>query len=57
MGGRIRLDVLRRGYYPRGGGLIRAHVLPCRLQPVALDHRGALEVIRTLLASSIPRST
>ena len=48
MGGRIRLDVLRRGYYPRGGGLIRAHVLPCRLQPVALDHRGALEVIKGL---------
>ena len=46
MGARIRLDVLRRGYYPRGGGIVRAQVLPCRLQPVALGRRGALAAIK-----------
>ena len=46
MGARVRLDVERRGYYPRGGGLVRVHAWPCRLQPIALDRRGPLVAIR-----------
>ncbi|RPI45792.1 MAG: RNA 3'-terminal phosphate cyclase [Betaproteobacteria bacterium] len=46
MGMRVAFDVTRRGYYPRGGGAVRARVLPCRVQPLALDSRGPLIAIR-----------
>lgn len=47
MGIRARIEVLRRGYYPRGGGEIAVEVLPSLpLRPLILDAPGGLEEIR-----------
>jgi RNA 3'-terminal phosphate cyclase (ATP)/RNA 3'-terminal phosphate cyclase (GTP) len=47
MDARVRIDVLRRGYYPRGGGEVRAEVAACPgLRPLALQEQGALREIR-----------
>jgi RNA 3'-phosphate cyclase len=34
MGARVRLEVLCRGYYPRGGGCIKLEVAPSELRPL-----------------------
>lgn len=47
MGAKAGLRVLRRGYYPRGGGEIVVEVQPSLpLQPLALDAQGRLAEIR-----------
>lgn len=47
MGVRVRIEVLKRGYYPRGGGEVAVEVLPSLpLQPLILDTPGALRDIR-----------
>ena len=47
MGVRARIEVLKRGYYPRGGGEVAVEVLPSLpLQPLMLDAPGALREIR-----------
>jgi RNA 3'-terminal phosphate cyclase (ATP) len=41
MGPKVQLDLVRHGFYPRGGGEILAHVTPsARLTPVSLMERG-----------------
>lgn len=35
-GARIRTEILKRGYYPEGGGEVRVSVEPSRLSPIAL---------------------
>jgi RNA 3'-terminal phosphate cyclase (ATP) len=41
MGPKVQLDLVRHGFYPRGGGEILAHVTPsARLSPVSLMERG-----------------
>jgi RNA 3'-terminal phosphate cyclase (ATP) len=47
MGARFALDIVRRGYYPRGGGEVRLRIYPCRgLRPLLLDAPGRLREIR-----------
>jgi len=47
MGGHVSLDVVRRGYYPRGGGEVRVEVAPgTRLRPLVLEARGAPSEVR-----------
>jgi RNA 3'-phosphate cyclase len=47
MGVRVRIEVLQRGYFPRGGGEVAVEVLPSLpLQPLILDAPGALREIR-----------
>jgi RNA 3'-terminal phosphate cyclase (ATP)/RNA 3'-terminal phosphate cyclase (GTP) len=42
MGARVSLQVLRRGYYPRGGGRVQVEVEPgAGLRPLILESRGA----------------
>jgi RNA 3'-terminal phosphate cyclase (ATP) len=42
MGARVALGLTRHGFYPRGGGEIRAEITPvARLGPLALGQRGA----------------
>lgn len=38
----VRVTLVRRGYYPRGGGEVEVRVLPGRPGPLALDAPGAL---------------
>lgn len=42
MGVTVDLDLLRHGFYPRGGGEIRARVQPAHWTPFELSTRGAL---------------
>jgi RNA 3'-terminal phosphate cyclase (ATP) len=43
LGLRIRLRMRRPGFYPRGGGVVEAHIQPCpRLQGVQLETCGAV---------------
>jgi RNA 3'-phosphate cyclase len=42
LGVRATLDVVQRGYYPRGGGEVSLTVEPARLEGMALDECGAL---------------
>jgi RNA 3'-terminal phosphate cyclase (ATP) len=48
MGARVRLEVRRRGYYPRGGGEILVSVEPSSLRPPALDAPSALQSVSGL---------
>ena len=45
MGVLAQLEVIRRGYYPRGGGEIRVRLAPCALRPIALEASGGLVAI------------
>jgi RNA 3'-terminal phosphate cyclase (ATP) len=56
MGGRVSLHVVRRGYYPRGGGEVQVEVEPeARLRPLVLETRGALSEVRgTAHTSNLP---
>lgn len=48
MGAQIRLEVRKRGYYPRGGGEVRVSVSPSALRPAVFDTPGALRGISGL---------
>lgn len=49
MGGRVAIEVVRRGYYPRGGGEIRVTVAPCtEFRPLLLESAGKLHEIHGL---------
>lgn len=46
LGLRLKLDLRRPGFYPRGGGLVEAHVAPCpRLRGFDLRERGPIKQI------------
>ncbi|HEX5138172.1 MAG TPA: RNA 3'-terminal phosphate cyclase [Planctomycetota bacterium] len=44
MGARVRLDLVRHGFFPAGGGEVRAEVVPSPLAPLLLLQRG--EILR-----------
>jgi len=46
MGAQVRATVLRRGYYPRGGGIVELEVAPAQaLRPLRLETPGALQAV------------
>jgi RNA 3'-phosphate cyclase len=46
MGAAVRLEVTRRGYFPRGGGEIAVEIAPGRLRPVQWSSPGDLRALR-----------
>lgn len=46
MGAEVELTLQRRGYYPRGGGVVEVVVQPCRLRPLRIEAPGAVKEIR-----------
>jgi len=49
MGCRFEIDLLRRGFYPRGGGVVRARSTPVdQLKPIKLLEGGDVKIIRGL---------
>jgi len=61
IGGRVEIEVLRRGYYPRGGGAVEVVIEPTRAWgPFDLTSRPALHSVRGIahvsnLAEDIPK--
>jgi len=54
LGGRVDLELVRWGFYPKGGGEIRVHVDPCRnLHGLQLAKRGELKSLQLSACSSI----
>lgn len=45
MGQHVTLTVVRRGYYPKGGGEVHVALEPARVQPFVVDEAGAIEGI------------
>lgn len=46
MGVQVHIESIRHGYYPKGGGLVRLWVEPCRApRPLAAEEPGALQRI------------
>lgn len=56
MGGRVAVDVVRRGYYPRGRGEIRVTVTPTEgFRPLVVEPPGALRKVRGIAhAANLP---
>lgn len=56
MGGHVEVEVLRRGYYPRGGGEVRVKVAPVAgFQPLVVEPPGTLKRIRGIAhAANLP---
>jgi RNA 3'-terminal phosphate cyclase (ATP) len=45
MGARVTLEVVKRGYYPQGGGEVRVEVEPSVLRPTAFESRGDIVAV------------
>ncbi|MCD6336486.1 MAG: RNA 3'-phosphate cyclase [Candidatus Latescibacteria bacterium] len=58
MGFEARIATERWGWYPEGGGIVRAEIVPrTSLEGITLEDRGALEAITGLsVVSNLPRS-
>ncbi len=55
MGAQVSLDVLRRGYYPRGGGEVAASITPAPLQSLQLADSGPLQSLHARVhVSNLP---
>ena len=47
MGAEVEVELVRWGFYPKGGGEIRAHVKPCwKLKNIQLQRRGSLKQLK-----------
>jgi RNA 3'-phosphate cyclase len=47
MGGRVSIEVVRRGYYPAGGGEIRVNIVPSpEFRPLLVEPPGSLRRVR-----------
>src|SRR5207247_2948025 len=61
VGGRVEVEVMRRGYYPRGGGIVETVVQPTReWSPLEFTELGKVERVRGIaqvanLPEEIPR--
>jgi RNA 3'-phosphate cyclase len=45
MGARMEINVIKRGYYPSGGGILEAKVYPSKLKPLVLTEKGGFKKI------------
>lgn len=53
MGYNFDMNVLRRGFYPKGGGIVRVSITPVeRLKPIRLEDLGEVKVIKGISYSS-----
>lgn len=56
MGGRVAITLERPGFYPAGGGRMRADIRPSALEPLELFERGAVHTVSArALVSALPR--
>jgi RNA 3'-terminal phosphate cyclase (ATP) len=51
----VKLELQRPGFYPRGGGSVRAHIQPCAaLRGVRLPERGPVEAVGFSAVAGLP---
>jgi len=57
MGGKVQVELLRPGFYPKGGGIIEAEIQPIsRLAPLEVMERGHLLALEaTAIVAGLPR--
>ncbi len=55
MGGHVELELVRPGFYPAGGGLLRCRVRPAKLAPLELVERGPIRRLEAVaLVAHLP---
>ena len=52
MGGKVEVNILKRGYYPEGGARVEVKVSPSKLKPINLTERGELKKILVISGAS-----
>jgi len=52
MGGKVEINILRRGYYPEGGAKVEVTVFPSKLKNLNLTERGSLKKIWVVSGAS-----
>ena len=52
MGGKIEVNILRRGYYPEGGARVEVKISPAKLKNLNLTERGSLKKILVISGAS-----
>ncbi|PIS39555.1 MAG: RNA 3'-phosphate cyclase [Candidatus Nealsonbacteria bacterium CG08_land_8_20_14_0_20_38_20] len=52
MGGKLEIEILKRGYYPEGGAKINVKIFPSKLREINLTERGELKKIAVLSGAS-----
>ena len=58
MGINYSMEVKKRGYYPKGGGIVDTKILPCKkLKPISLDKRNTNQAELFCTFSKMPKET
>ena len=58
MGINYSMEIIKRGYYPKGGGIINAKISPCKkLKPIILDKRNTKQAELFCSFSKIPKES
>jgi len=52
MGGKVEINILKRGYYPEGGAKVEATIYPSKLKSLDLTERGKLQKILLISGAS-----
>lgn len=53
MGYKFDINVLKRGFYPKGGGIVRASTTPVvKLMPIRLEEQGDVKIVKGISYSS-----
>ena len=52
MGGKVEINILKRGYYPEGGARVEIKISPTKLKPLNLIERGLLKKIIAISGAS-----
>jgi RNA 3'-phosphate cyclase len=52
MGAKVKIEILKRGYYPEGGAKINAKIFPTKLKPINLIERGEIKKILIISGAS-----
>ena len=53
MGGKLEINILKRGYYPAGGAKVEVTIYPSKLKNLNLTERGSLKKILAISGASI----
>jgi len=49
---RVKVNIIKRGFYPEGGARVKVKILPSHLKPISLIERGKLEKILIISGAS-----